>query len=1112
MSAQLTHAQRTAVEGRGVVFVSAGAGTGKTTVLVERVAQAIESGLDPERVLVVTFTERAAQQLVSRIRARLAETDEALARLADRAEIATIHGFCARLLRQHAFAAGIDPDFRVLDEASSRILADEAFERALREAVDEEPDEALELLVAYGGPRLRAMLSTVAERLRSAGLPLTPELPPAADLPAAIERARAACGVVEARYATDERPRAAGNRRRAELLARRLASPPDAEFLIDLDDCRLRHAPPELAEYVEALQALQQAALDAVAERQHRRLTALLARYDRAYGALKDAEGALDFADLELRARDLLHDPPGGGVNRVRAAAHERYRHVLVDEFQDTNRLQCELIDLVAADDAERFFVGDEFQSIYRFRHADVDVFMQRRATAPSQVALQDNYRSRPEVLSVVNDLFGRVFGEGYRTLDAGRRFEGAAFEHAVELCVVDRAGTAAEEWRAAEAALVAERVRAIVDAGEHTAGDVVVLLRSATDADVYEQALGAAGLETHRAIGRGYYGRQQVLDLCSYLRLLRNRYDDRALLTVLASPLVGLSNDGLMRVRRAARAGLFHGIERTLPDGLSDADTGLLRAFRQRYDRLVRDMGEIGLEDLCERIVQQHDYDLACLAQRDGRRRYANVRKLLRLAREYEALRGPDLPGFLAFVDAQAGAGRESEAPTADEEGGDAVRLMTIHSAKGLEFPVVVVADCGRASPSAAEDIIALPDGRFGFRVPDPQGALHRPAAYNAVLEAEQSADELEQRRIIYVAMTRAVDRLIISGALAGGRDTSPLAWMLDGLKVDVAALTPGLAHVHALESGVQLLVHLRRPGDEPAAPVAAPATEPREQLTLFGDDEAPAQPAEPAPIATLPLLPPLPTAPAHVPRRLSFSAIALHDRCPYRYYAERVLGLAPVDRRPALVGGAPRLAAYEIGDAVHVLLETGDVASLEGRYAAPIGDDDRARIDSLLAAWESSELAARVAALQAPRRELPFAFVEDGAVLRGRIDVCGREADGTMLVVDYKTNVLGESDPAVVVDEGYAIQRTVYALAALRSGVPAVEVVFAFLDRPGACVVARFTQDDEPQLTASLREAIERLRTSSFEPRPSDWTCADCGALDRVCAGPRLVDRLEP
>jgi hypothetical protein len=259
---------------------------------------------------------------------------------------------------------------------------------------------------------------------------------------------------------------------------------------------------------------------------------------------------------------------------------------------------------------------------------------------------------------------------------------------------------------------------------------------------------------------------------------------------------------------------------------------------------------------------------------------------------------------------------------------------------------------------------------------------------------------------------------------------------------------------------------------------------------------------------VAVLPPLPALPPAPVHVPRRLSFSAIALHERCGYRYYAERVLGLSPVDRRPPPepAEGEVGLSAMELGDAVHRLLETGGEADLTGRYPRPPTEADLARIDALVARFTASALAARMARLEGVARERQFTFVEDGVILRGYIDLCGREPDGTFLIVDYKTHVLGDADPAEIVAADYRIQQVTYALAGLRAGAPAAEVAFVFLDREDAIVAERFEAADEPALVAELRAAMDRLRTSAFEPRPNDWSCADCGALDRICAGPRL------
>ena len=269
-------------------------------------------------------------------------------------------------------------------------------------------------------------------------------------------------------------------------------------------------------------------------------------------------------------------------------------------------------------------------------------------------------------------------------------------------------------------------------------------------------------------------FAQQQVLDVLAYLRLLRNRYDDEALAAVLASPLVGVSNDALVLLRRAAgRRPLFLGVERDLPEGLPARDEQLFKAFRQRYDRLVALSATVGLERLIDQIVSEHDYDLAVLARADGRRRYANLRKLGRLARSFEDLRGRDVEGFVRFVnDRQLSGAHETEA-FAEEEAGDAVRLLTIHAAKGLEFRVVVVADAGRDRPMrGGEEIICRPDGLFGFKVLNPAtGKRHGAFDYEAVRQVEQEAEEAERLRLYYVAMTRAVDRLLISGSIDPAR-----------------------------------------------------------------------------------------------------------------------------------------------------------------------------------------------------------------------------------------------------------------------------------------------------------------------------------------------------
>ncbi|MDQ4082761.1 MAG: UvrD-helicase domain-containing protein, partial [Actinomycetota bacterium] len=762
--------QLAAIDEPGVVFVSAGAGTGKTTLLVERfVRDVCERGLSIDSVLVITYTERAAGELRRRIRARLAEVGRPeLAREIDRAWISTIHGFCSRLLRTHPFEAGIDPRFRVLDEAQARVLRAEAFTTALTRSCTDGDPEHLRLLATYGSARLAAMLGGVYERLRSAGRPLVLSGGEGSRLPEAVT-ALVECGTATLAHVSTGAAGRAQVERALELVAPgEAASGADVvspERLLDLSDFRVSGGRADVfAAYRDALAAVESAALDEIAARDRELLEELLRSFDASYREAKARESALDFEDLQLLARDLLTRSA-----EVRERTRWRFRSVMVDEFQDTNRLQCELIDQLTCE--QLFFVGDEFQSIYRFRHADVDVFRERRAASEGVLALTRNYRSRPEILAVVNHVFGTEFGVQFEPLVPAARFPEPLFGPGVELLVTDKSAyrNGGVHWRVAEARHVARRVRDLVAGGECAAGDVVLLFAAGTDAERYEQALREEGLPTHRSAGRGYFGQQQVADLVAYLRLLQNRYDDEALVTVLASPFVGVSNDALVLLRRAAgRRPLFSGLEREPPRDVGPRDRRLFEAFRQRYDRLSRLAEQVGLERLCEQILVEHDYDLAVLARWDGKRRYANLRKLARLARSYEELRGPNIEGFIRFLRDQETAGAKELEAAGEEEGADAVRLLTVHAAKGLEFKVVVLADAGRIPPSPSPDeILCLPDGRFGFRVVNPATGERAGAfGWDDMRRVEQTADQAENRRLLYVAMTRAVDRLIVSGA----------------------------------------------------------------------------------------------------------------------------------------------------------------------------------------------------------------------------------------------------------------------------------------------------------------------------------------------------------
>ena len=1106
--------QRAAIDARGTVFVSAGAGTGKTTVLVERFVTAVcDDGLDVGSLLAITYTDRAAGELRSRIAARLRERGRPdLARELDVAWISTIHGFCRRVLAQYTVAAGVDPRFRVLDDAQARVLQSEAFTAALERFCAAGDADRLQLLATYGADGLRRMLTSVYETLRSAGRELQLEPGARLDLAACLAELR-----TEAQALAGHPAATATQVAIASEVLDVIDAGEGPEAVLDLASLVARGA--RASAFNDARRAVVEAAREELAARDRALLEELLRAFGDAYRTAKDGESALDFEDLQLRVRDLLRDD-----EVVRTREQLRFRSILVDEFQDTNRLQCELIDLLAGGPPkDLFFVGDEFQSIYGFRHADVAVFRERRDGAESVLPLTLNYRSRPEVLAAVNHLFAQEFGDAFEPLDPVHGYGDPRFGVPVELLVSDKASyrDAPVHWRRAEARAVARRVAELVEAGVARPGEIVYLFAAGTDAEVYEEELRVVGLPTYRAAGRRYFGQQQVVDLLAYLRLVRNRYDDDAFLTVLASPFVGVSNDALVVAREAApKRPIFTAIEKGLPAAMPERDARLLRAFRQRYDRLVTASARLPLEVLCERILVEHDYDLAVLARDDGARRYANLRKLARLARSYEELRGADLEGFIRFVADQDAAGAREADAVAEEEGADAVRLLTIHAAKGQEFKVVVVADAGRERMTD-DEILCLSDGRFGFKVAHPQtGSRVVTPSYDDVRETRDRADEAERLRLYYVGMTRAMERLIVSGSVDMGKiptERTPIAWALTRLEAGDDLGRAADEPVEIARGDATILLRLDH-WDPSAAPSTAETIEsaPAEaaaadaQLELFSGAGEALPPRAPR-------LRDLPLAPEPGPlrlSRLSFSAISLFDTCSLRFWVERVAGVRAREApRDTADGG---LRATEIGDAVHRVLERVDLAgprtpaaeelaSLLDAWYPAVGAEERERIASLVDAYCASELAVRVAGLTGTRVEVGFAFEHDGVLLNGRLDVHwsdGRRA----LVLDYKTNVLGETTPEEAVAHGYTLQRLVYALACLRTGIEEVEVVYQFLERPESPVAATFTRADVPSLERELSSAIAQVHAGSFRPTPSDFACADCPALDVICAGPRL------
>ena len=1065
VEAAVNREQLRAIEEQGVVFVSAGAGTGKTTVIVERFCRAVcERGVDVDSILVITYTERAAGELRGRIRKRLLELDRHdLVRELDAAWISTIHGFCHRLLKAHPFAAGIDPRFRVVDDSQGRVLRGEAFRAALEEFCGD--DEArLRLLASYGGRRLRRMLTGVHETLRSSGLELRIEAPVQPRLDERLEELRLAV-------------RDAGD----ETALRFLDSTNGPEELLDLSDLRS----PELEE---PRQAVEQAALEALAARDREQLQELLLAYDRAYREAKDRESALDFEDLQLLARELLRANP-----EIRERESWRFRSIMVDEFQDTNRLQCELVDLLADDDSEVFFVGDEFQSIYRFRHADVEVFRERREQVGGVLALTQNYRSRPEVLEVINHLFAADFGETFQPLEAAGRFPDPAFGPAVELLVTDKESYAETgvHWRKAEAKHIAGRVRDLVDSGEATPGEIVLLFAAGTDARIYEEELRALGLPTFRATGRDYYHQQQVVDLLNYLRLLHNRYDDEALLGVLASPFVGVSNDALVLLRRAAP-------KRPTFRGPREGDSGgRLRAGRtplpgvQAALRPARHAVTVAVS----RTALRADRRRARLRPRRSRPvgRAAAVREPAQARADGALLRGAARArraGLRAFR-RRAGRGRRLGArgrrrgrghgrdPAADHPLGQGARVQGRRRRR--RGPRPRAARRGR-DPLPAGRPARLPRRRSRDRQAAADGRVRERQGGRAGRRGGRAPAPLLRRDD---ARDRPADRLRRDRRAWGGRGHADRLGARPARGRASSRMPPpgrwrSSAAARACSCGST--ASRRSPRSRRSRWPSSSSSCSRSPRTALLRRRRPSSRRSPR------------------CRRRRFTACAgsrtARSRCSSAARTATSPSGSSACARPTRPGpcrASRGLAATEIGDAVHALLEHVDLRApavpedlaelVRARYPA-VTDEELERIRGFVASYCESELAARIGALEGATAELPFAFEHDGVLLHGRIDVLHRDGPRA-LVLDYKTNSLAEGTPEEIVEHDYRLQRLVYALACFRAGAEEVEVVYHFLERPDAVVTATYRVDDVP---GARGRAVRGDRADPGERVPPD------------------------
>lgn len=1254
--------------------VSAGAGSGKTYTLTRRIVHALESGFidDIGQVLAITFTSKAAGEIKSRVKGALRAggmTEQALR--VDDAWVSTIHGMCSRILRAHALELGIDPAFTVADEATVKTLLDASLEEVLggrddlvsvAQGIEPARLDALfsEFAVRSAGPRTASVEGMVRELVEASSA--HPDgmaalaLPPAAAGPVAL--LSQLCDVAQTAFCLAEgvkpgatRDKFLGATQEALDGAQELITSGAADALTYERALAAMNAFPvpgrnfgkntpygeQAAELAEQYFACAAQARAGLAAGHLDTLVALARLVAQAFARRKREAGLLDNNDLLAFTARAFRDFPA-----IEAAYANRFKLVMVDEFQDTDQLQVDMIKRMAGEGFSRMCtVGDAQQSIYRFRGADVSVYRRhledvRARNAQGVIELPDNFRSHRDVLALCDRVFAQpqVFGAGFMSLAPGRAEaevkrpflpDGPRVE--VQVTCVPYRGVSTDEATAIAARRVARTFAEYAAAG-HAYSDMVVLLGGMSRANDYAAALRAEGLPCVVAGGSIFNRAPEVALMVRLAQAVANPKWTSALFEVLSSELFALSADDLLELstgfddergiprRRAFDQG-FRSVERKVA---AERDVSApLVACAHLMRRASEQVGNVPLADIMAGIVADSGW-LARLeaAGPEGVARAGNVYKAIRMARDIEAVgaKGP------ASVAAELALRVElaKEAPGAlSAEGGDFVRIMTVHASKGLEFPIVAVAelrdDSARSSALesatvAGRTYVSLDGGRTLERLREKTSSLvAKSSAYQpfsefdenelaemvtraatpadrraAIMLHEGRGEAAETRRLLYVALTRAKEALVLSMRGKATKDNptglSKGCWgdVESALAGAGCCFEPGVSMfdfggerparvecVHASAENVDQLLGRRQAAGAEAAGCAvhgvddacggakADAENAAVGEACAADDDAidgvlPDEWAGNAqPVSAIDIL----AVPPYEPQRgkrfapdragvFSYSSIAEghgafddlsvesdEDEAvavdsgmnassadassgdvtcsDARNDGAGVFGDAEDEQDAASLTAKDADAATDLGTAFHRLAQLAVLAwrpgcALERPDAARqhalerscgLTAAQRARLDAALERWFASDVAARVAACEDARAEVPF-FLQVGsaaapAFLEGEIDLLARVAApgvltapaGTALVVDYKTGgTAGESAEAL--HNKHLLQATCYALAVLQQGYSQVECVFVRVEQARAgnetqpqTVSYRFDAADAPAIRAAIVQA---------------------------------------
>ncbi len=506
------------------------------------------------------------------------------------------------------------------------------------------------------------------------------------------------------------------------------------------------------------------------------------------YREEKQKQGVTDFGDLLLLTRNLLRDNP-----TVRNRVSNSIDYLMVDEFQDTDPVQAEIVRMLCGEElltGKLFLVGDAKQSIYRFRKADPKVFASLRDEIPKegQLPLSTNFRSQPDILHFVNCLFAKPFGESYEPL-VPFTTEPVSTEPNIEFMFatgdpdpalpkenVESTRKREAKWIAARISeLLADETPRIWEKDEQTGGkilrrvkpgDVMILFRVMSNVSWYEEALRDAGLDYYLVGGRAFFAQQEVYDIINLCQWLDDIDDEVSLVGLLRSPWFGLTDDAIFALSQQGKM-IYDGLQKSVPPSLPENQQRQIVRTKDILQELRAQKDRLPLAQLLKLALKRTGYDASLLHEFMGRRKLANLRKVIEIARSFDSMGMLTLKDFVIQMRESVTQEEREELAVTLPETGDVVRLMSIHKSKGLEFPVVIVADMNRPPKGGGSSTASHPQLGPLLSLPKKRGMPQVNPGRLIYSATEKREDEDELGRLLYVATTRAADLLILSSGL---------------------------------------------------------------------------------------------------------------------------------------------------------------------------------------------------------------------------------------------------------------------------------------------------------------------------------------------------------